>query len=82
MAEFLGKTVEEAIESGLKTLGVTKEEVEIEVLEEPTKGFLGIGSKPAKVSVSVKKTDGQRAIDFLNGLLDLMNVNAKCNSCY
>ena len=79
MAEFLGKTVEEAIESGLKTLGVTKEEVEIEILEEPTKGFLGIGAKPAKVSVSVKKTDGQRAIDFLNGLLDLMNVNAKCN---
>ena len=79
MAEFLGKTVEEAIESGLKTLGVTKEEVEIEILEEPTKGFLGIGAKPAKVNVSVKKTDGQRAIDFLNGLLDLMNVNAKCN---
>ncbi len=79
MAEFLGKTVEEAIENGLKTLGLEKESAEITVIEEGVKGFLGIGSKPAKVEVSAKKTDGQRAIDFLNGLLECMNVNAKCN---
>ena len=79
MAEFLGKTVEEAIENGLKALGLEKDNAEITVLEEPTKGFLGIGSKPAKVEVSEKKTDGHRATAFLNGLLDLMAVNAKCN---
>ncbi|MBE5742328.1 MAG: protein jag [Clostridiales bacterium] len=79
MAEFLGKTVEEAIETGLKTLGIDKENAEITVIEEPSKGFLGFGSKPAKVEVSEKKSDGQRATAFLNGLLDLMNVNAKCN---
>ena len=79
MAEFLGKTVEEAIENGLKKLGLERENAEISVLEEPTKGFLGIGAKPAKVEVSEKKTDGQRAIVFLNGLLGLMDVTAKCN---
>ena len=79
MAEFLGKTVEEAIENGLKALGITRESAEVEVLEEPVKGFLGIGAKPAKVKVEAKKSDGERAICFLNGLFDLMDVNAKCN---
>ena len=79
MAEFLGKTVEEAIANGLKTLGIDRENAEVVVLEEPVKGFLGIGAKPAKVSVEAKKTDGERAISFLNGLFELMDVNAKCN---
>ena len=79
MAEFLGKTVEEAIELGLKTLGLEKENAEITVLEEPVKGFLGIGGKKAKVEVSAKKTDGERASAFITGLFDLMDVNAKCN---
>ena len=79
MAEFLGKTVEEAIELGLKTLGLEKENAEITVLEEPVKGFLGLGGKKAKVEVNAKKTDGQRASAFITGLFNLMDVNAKCN---
>ena len=79
MAVFTAKTVEEAIALGLTTLGIEKENADVKVLEEPTKGFLGIGAKPAKVEVEAKKSDGERAIAFLNGLLDLMNVNAKCN---
>ena len=79
MAEFLGKTVEEAIELGLKTLGIEKEKAEITVLEEPVKGFLGLGGKKAKVEISAKKTDGERASSFISGLFDLMDVNAKCN---
>ncbi|MBQ8726710.1 MAG: protein jag [Clostridia bacterium] len=79
MAEFIGKTVDEAVENGLKALGASKEDVVIKVLEEPVKGFLGIGAKPAKVEVCVKPSDGQRAVDFLKGLFDLMDVNAKCN---
>ena len=75
---YVGKTVEEAIALGLESLGVERDAVEIKVIEEPTKGFLGIGSKPAKVEIEVKKTDGERTVDFLNGLLDIMEVNAKC----
>lgn len=75
--EFTGKTVKEAIENGLNELGITEDKADITVLEEPTKGFLGIGAKNAKVDVSVKKTDGERAVDFVNGLLELMNVEAK-----
>jgi len=79
MAIFVDKTVEDAVKAGLAELNVSKEDAIITVLEEPTKGFLGIGSKPAKVEITVKKTDGERAVDFLNGLLEHMSVNAKCN---
>ena len=39
MAEFLGKTIDEAIENGLKSLGIDREKAEIVVLEEPVKVF-------------------------------------------
>ena len=35
--EFTAKTVEEAIENGLKEMGLTKDKAEIKVIEEPTK---------------------------------------------
>lgn len=79
MAKFTAKTVEEAVELGLKELGVEREKAEIKVLEEPVKGFLGIGAKPAVVEITAIKTDGERAVDFLKGLFDIMEINAKCN---
>lgn len=74
--EFTGKTIEDAVQEGLKALGLTRENAEIVVLEEPKSGFLGIGSKPAKVSVTKKKTDVDNAVEFLDGLFKVMNVTA------
>ena len=42
--ETTGKTIEDAVRSGLVRLGRMKEEVDIEVLEEPKSGFFGFGS--------------------------------------
>lgn len=53
--ETTGKTIEDAVRSGLVRLGRTQEEVTIEVLEEPKTGFLGFGSKPAKVRITEKE---------------------------
>lgn len=50
------KTVEEAVESALKMLNATRDEVDIIVEDEPSKGFLGIGAKDAKVTVVRKNT--------------------------
>ncbi|GKV67076.1 MULTISPECIES: RNA-binding cell elongation regulator Jag/EloR [unclassified Sporosarcina] len=50
-------TVELAIKSALQDLGVTKDEVEIEVLENGRKGFLGFGAKDAEVLVTVTQTE-------------------------
>lgn len=50
-----GKTVDLAVAEALKELGITREEAEIEVLVEGSKGFLGIGSRNAYVRVTAKE---------------------------
>ena len=52
--EATGKTIEDAVRSGLVRLGRMKEEVDIEILEEPKRGFFGFGSKPARVRITEK----------------------------
>ena len=69
--EITAKTKDEAVASALAELGVSIDEVEIEVLEEGTKGFLGFGNKDAKVRVSLFNSSVRRAEDFLNGLFQL-----------
>lgn len=49
--EVMGKTVEEAVGQALDAWSVTRDEVEIIVVEEPSKGFLGFGARDAKVKV-------------------------------
>lgn len=56
-SEKWGRSVEEAVELALKDLRLDKNQVEIIVLEEPAKGFFGLGSKLAKVRVE-KKPEG------------------------
>ena len=51
MAIFTGNTVDEAIERGLKKLGVKRENVHIQIEQKDKKGFLGIGKKRARVNI-------------------------------
>lgn len=53
----LGANVEEALRLALQKLGVTREQVDVEVLQEGKKGFLGFGAKPAEVRVKVKEVE-------------------------
>lgn len=55
-SEKWGVDVETAVNLALKDLKKERDEVEVEVLEESSSGFLGIGSKLAKVRVTVKET--------------------------
>ncbi len=71
------RTVEEALKNALKELNVTEDKVEYEVLEEGNKGFLGIGAKPAKVSVTVKRDYVNEARTFLKNVLDTMDIKAE-----
>ncbi|MGG1619355.1 RNA-binding cell elongation regulator Jag/EloR [Paenibacillus sp. NRS-1782] len=49
-----GKTVEDAVKQGLSQLGVSRERVTVNVLEQPSKGFLGwLGVKKAKVELTL-----------------------------
>jgi spoIIIJ-associated protein len=50
--EFTGKTEDEAVEIGLAELGLTRDDVSVEIIERAKTGFLGIGSTPATVKLS------------------------------
>lgn len=51
MVLFTGKTVEEAIETGLQELGLSRLKAHIKVISKEKKGFLGFGKKPAQVDI-------------------------------
>ncbi|MCB2832874.1 RNA-binding cell elongation regulator Jag/EloR [Streptococcus dysgalactiae] len=51
MVLFTGKTVEEAIETGLQKLGLSRLKAHIKVISKEKKGFLGFGKKPAQVDI-------------------------------
>lgn len=54
--EKTGKTVDEAIEAAIGELGVSREQIEYVVLDEPSKGLFGfLGGKPARVRVELKE---------------------------
>lgn len=71
------KTVEEAVSLALLDLNCVKEDVIVEVLEEPSKGLFGfIGTKEAKVKVTITNDPISLAEDFLNSVFDNMNIVA------
>lgn len=55
--EVIAPNVEEALARGLDQLGVPKEMVDMEVLDEGSRGFLGIGSRQVRVRLSLKAAD-------------------------
>lgn len=70
------KTVELAVNAACTELGVSRDEVDFVVLEEPKSGFFGIGACDAKVSVTVKETPALRAVEFIENLVNNMGLNA------
>jgi spoIIIJ-associated protein len=52
--EASGKSVEEAVEQALVRLGKRREDVDVSVLQEPARGTFGLGSKDARVRVTVR----------------------------
>ena len=63
-----GKTVDDALEAALNELGANKDDVDVKVIEEGSKGFLGIGNKEAKIEVTLKNNPKVIAVSFLEGL--------------
>ena len=59
-SEKWGVDVDEAVRLALMDLKLSRDEVEVTVLEQPSKGFFGIGSKLAKVRVEKKKEEPEK----------------------
>jgi spoIIIJ-associated protein len=75
-----GVTIQDAIDNGLKELNAHRDNVEINVVEVPSKGIFGIGSKLAKVEITLKDNTEEVARNFLNDILNAMNVIAIINT--
>src|SRR3990172_9498579 len=54
--EAEGNTIDEAIKHALKTLGVERDKVTVDILAEGKRGILGIGAKKARVRASLRKS--------------------------
>jgi predicted RNA-binding protein Jag len=52
--EIIAPSVEEAINQGLKELGLARDQVEIEILDEGSKGLFGLGNRQARVRLTLK----------------------------
>ena len=52
--ESEGKSVTEAVDSALKKMGLRRDQVEVQILQEASSGILGFGAKPARVKITRK----------------------------
>jgi len=56
MLEMIAPTPEEAIELALAQLGLSEDDVDVEILDSGSRGLLGLGGRQARVKLTVKKT--------------------------
>ena len=80
--EVTGKTLDDAITDALIQLGTTRDNVDIEIIEKESSGFLGLNKKPARVKVAVKATLSDKAVDFLKSIFDLMEIPSEMTVNY
>ena len=76
-AETVGRTVDEAVSAALKQIRLDRDRVQIEVLDEGSRGILGIGAKMARVRVTeLQKISAPAsvAINFLHRVAALMDL--------
>ncbi len=78
--EIRSKNKEEALKKALLELNVNQEDLEIEEIEQPIKGFLGfLGSKEGLYKFTVIEKECDIAKQFVENMLKNANVNAKVN---
>ncbi len=73
-------TTEEALEAALKELGVSRDQVSVKVIHEPTKGILGLGAKLAKIRVTLKEDVSSTPEVVLHEILSHMGLEAEIES--
>ena len=80
--EKSGKTIDEAVEAALIELGASKDDVEIEVINEGKRGILGLGAEEAKVRVSMEKNPLKKAENYVSSILKSFGIDAVLKSSY
>lgn len=80
--ETEGDTVEEAIEQALNELEATREQVTIDIVNEPTKGILNFGAKPAKIRATLKQDVSTAPETILKEMLTRMGIDGEVESSF
>ncbi|WP_097028229.1 RNA-binding cell elongation regulator Jag/EloR [Clostridium peptidivorans] len=76
--DMTGRTIAEATKNALKELNVTEDKVKVDILDKGNKGLFNlIGSRPAKIRVTVKKDYTCEAREFLREVLNSMGIKAE-----
>ncbi len=61
--EIIAPSIEEAIADGLAQLGLPEDQVDIEVLDEGTKGLFGLGSRQSRVRLTIKGETNEPGVE-------------------
>lgn len=69
-----GRTVEEALAEALAVIGLTREEVEVEIVQEAQRGLFGLGGREALVRVTARLDKGKAAAEFIRHIGDLLEL--------
>ena len=80
--EFKGKTVEEAVTAASVEFGIISSDLEYEVLEKGSSGFLGIGAKPAVIRAKKVETLVEKTRNYLNELFAAMDIQTEIEIKY
>lgn len=80
--QISAKTVDDAITEALIQLGVSSDQLEYEVIEKGSTGFLGINSKKAVIKARKKETLEDRIKTFLDEMLKAMKIDAVIDMTY
>ena len=75
--EVSAKTYDEAVTDALVKLGATSDQVEIEVIDKGSSGFLGIGAKPVKIKVTKTLTPETYLRKFLSDIFNAMKLEVE-----
>ncbi len=65
-----GKSIDEAVEKALIVLSASRDQVMIDILEEPKKGLLGLGARKASVKVTLKETPAEAVAKYVESIVN------------
>lgn len=75
--EISAKNVDDAITQATVQLGITSDQLEYEVLDKGSTGFLGIGSKNAVIKARKKFSIDENVVEFLSSIFDAMKMDVE-----
>ena len=75
--EISAKNVDDSITQATVQLGITSDQLEYEVLDKGSTGFLGIGSKNAVIKARKKFSIDENVVEFLSSIFDAMKMEVE-----